>query len=325
MSFIIAILMGFALPAQTGVNTRLRQRVGNPIGAALISFTVGTLFLAAASLVIERDLSVITSETLGAPFWIWIGGCLGAVVVTGNIPLMSALGSVQTSIFPIAGQIAMGLVIDHYGLFGTSRIPASPIRIAGAVLAFAGLLTVTLSRNSRPSGGGTAPGSSEMPPAPSAPGTSHASGGKLWLLRLAGIGIGVTSACQAAINGRLGTLLDSSLKSSLVSFTVGAITLLIINILMRNRINIKGEPGRKDPWWIWTGGVFGGLGVLGTVYFVKVLGVGLTVLATTGGVTCASVLIDRFGFFGAEKKEIGVRTAVGLVMLIAGAAVVKLL
>lgn len=311
MSFIIAILMGFALPAQTGVNTRLRQRVGNPIGAALISFTVGTLFLAAASLVIERDLSVITSETLGAPFWIWIGGCLGAVVVTGNIPLMSALGSVQTSIFPIAGQIAMGLVIDHYGLFGTSRIPASPIRIAGAVLAFAGLLTVTLSRN------GSASGTSGA--------ATHASGGRLWLLRLAGIGIGVTSACQAAINGRLGTLLASSLKSSLVSFTVGAITLLIINILMRNRINIKGEPGRKDPWWIWTGGVFGGLGVLGTVYFVKVLGVGLTVLATTGGVTCASVLIDRFGFFGAEKKEIGVRTAVGLVMLIAGAAVVKLL
>ena len=310
MTLIIAILVGFTMPAQTGVNTRLRQRVGSPFAASLISFAVGTAFLLITTLILERSLNVFTADTLAAPFWIWLGGCLGAIIVTGNIPLMSALGSVQTSIFPIAGQIVMGIIIDHFGLIKAERIPVTPFRLAGAAMVFCGLLIVTLSRSRE-----NASGTHERAAGP----------GRLWLLRIAGIGIGMMSACQAAVNGYLGRLLDSSLKSSLTSFAVGTLTLAVINILMRNRIAIKGAPGAKDPWWIWIGGVFGGTCVLGSVYFVKILGVGLTVLATTGGVTLGSVLVDRFGIFGTQKKKIGLRTVAGLAIMIAGAAMVRLM
>ena len=316
MSLILAIILGFTMPAQTGVNTRLRKRVGNPIGASFISFTVGALFLMIATLIIEGNLNLFTENTLVAPFWIWLGGCLGAIIVTGNIPLMTALGSVQTSIFPIAGQIVMGIIIDHFGLFRANPIPVSAFRVIGAAIVFAGLIIVTLSRNSS--------GKQSGAPSVSSPAASTSSP-SLWIYRIAGIGIGMASACQAAVNGYLGRLLDSSLNGSFVSFTVGMIALGVINLLMRNHIRIKGEPGAKDPWWIWLGGVFGGTCVLGTVYFVKLLGVGLMVLATTGGTTIGSVLVDRFGIFGAQKKKISARTIIGLVIMIAGAAMVKLL
>ena len=320
MSLIIAILVGFTMPAQTGVNTRLRQRVGTPIGASFISFTVGALFLMVATLILEHDLDLFTDTTLAGPFWIWLGGCLGAIIVTGNIPLMSALGSVQTAIFPVAGQIVMGLVIDHFGLFRANRIPVSAFRILGAAIVFVGLIIVTLSRNSDAAGS-----RSGSPASKSAAPARTYSPASLWLYRLAGIGIGMLSACQAAVNGCLGRLLDSSLKGSFVSFTVGMIALAVINLVMRNRINIKGDPAVKDPWWIWTGGIFGGTCVLGTVYFVKILGVGLTALATTGGTTIGGVLVDKFGLFGAQKKRISALTIIGLVIMIAGAAMVRLL
>ena len=57
------------------------------------------------------------SQAFGEPLWIWFGGLLGVVALTGNILLFPHLGAVQTVVLPIAGQIMMGVVIDHFGFF----------------------------------------------------------------------------------------------------------------------------------------------------------------------------------------------------------------
>ena len=56
------------------------------------------------------------------PWWIWIGGALGVIYLTGNIVLFPKLGSVQTVIMPILGQIVMSMLIDNFGWFTLSNM-----------------------------------------------------------------------------------------------------------------------------------------------------------------------------------------------------------
>ncbi len=44
---LFAALVGLVLPLQAGINSQLRTHVGHPLWAAVVSFSVGTLVLAA--------------------------------------------------------------------------------------------------------------------------------------------------------------------------------------------------------------------------------------------------------------------------------------
>ncbi|WP_268869681.1 DMT family transporter [Paucilactobacillus suebicus] len=44
LAIIIGLSIGFGLPIQTSINSRLRKSVGSPFVASMTSFTVGTIF-----------------------------------------------------------------------------------------------------------------------------------------------------------------------------------------------------------------------------------------------------------------------------------------
>jgi Uncharacterized protein conserved in bacteria len=55
-AIVIGVAIGIGLPIQTSINSRLRRSVGTPFLASLISFTIGTLFLAVTTLAIDHQL-----------------------------------------------------------------------------------------------------------------------------------------------------------------------------------------------------------------------------------------------------------------------------
>ena len=88
---LMAIAIGMLLPLQGLVNARLGGQIGGPIGAAFVSFLVGTVLLG-VYLLLSR-----TSLTAGAqarfPPWIWAGGVFGAIYVACFTLLIPRLGS----------------------------------------------------------------------------------------------------------------------------------------------------------------------------------------------------------------------------------------
>ncbi|WP_312193981.1 DMT family transporter, partial [Exiguobacterium sp.] len=132
LAIIIGFIIGLLVPVQTSVNTRLRGVVGSPYLASLISFSIGSLFLLMLVLLVDGNLTGLTA-TADEPFWIWGGGVLGVIYLTGNILLFPRLGGVQTVIMPIFGQVIMGLLIDHFGLFEANVTTFSLTRIIGAM------------------------------------------------------------------------------------------------------------------------------------------------------------------------------------------------
>ena len=312
MSIILGFLAGVGLPIQTSVNTRLRKKVGSPYNASLVSFVVALLFLSALLLITGQGLHIPLAQLLNEPAWIWIGGICGLVFLTGNILLFSKLGGVQTVVLPVLGQILMGLIIDNFGLFYSQKTPLSVVRIAGAVMVILGVVLVSMAKENKTA-------SEKLQKSEST---------TLWIWRAFGIFAGMLSATQIAVNGYLGKVVGSPIKASAISFTVGIIFLAIICIVLHFK-NGKSESFKnesaKNPWWMWIGGILGGLYILANVYLSRIVGTGMTVIILLIGSTTGGILVDHFGMFESPKKPINAQKILGVLIMILGAAAIKLL
>jgi len=309
LAILIGLTIGIGLPLQTSINSRLRASVGSPFLASGISFTIGTLFLAIMTLGIDHSLLFSGQVFQTQPVWIWLGGLFGVIYLTSNILLFPKLGSVQTVIMPVLGQILMGLLIDDFGWFASPKNPLTWVRGLGAVLVLLGVIcTVALSTwlaNHRAA-------------------VATKPTGNLWLWRLIGVTTGMLSATQTAINGHLGTVLQSPLKAAFVSFFVGMVALILIVGLLRTPLRLTTPTGQSNPWWMWLGGLIGALFVLGNVVLVPLVGTGLAVVIVLVGLMAGSLLIDQFGWLGSKRHPITVIQLIGLVIMIGGVILIRL-
>ncbi|WP_290776177.1 DMT family transporter [Exiguobacterium sp. UBA5002] len=306
LAIIIGFIIGLLVPVQTSVNTRLRGVVGSPFLASLISFSIGSLFLLILVLLVEGNLTGLTAAA-DEPYWIWAGGVLGVIYLTGNILLFPRLGGVQTVIMPIFGQVIMGLLIDHFGLFEANVTTLSLTRIIGATLVLLGVVgTVALgdylARRHKQQMASTEK--------------------SLFLWRVFGILTGTLGAAQTAINGHLGSVLGSAVKGALISFVIGTIALLLLNLILRTKWQI--DRSQPFPAWIWIGGLIGALFVAGNAFIVPLVGTGLAVVIVTIGLLTGSLLIDRFGWFGAKKQPVTGVQIVSLLVMLGGIVLIRI-
>ena len=302
MSIIFGILAGIGVPIQTSINARLRKKVGSPYRASLVSFAVSLIFLVLLLLILGQGVHIPFDKMLQEPVWIWFGGICSFIYVTGNILLFAKLGGTLAVILPVLGQILVGLVIDHFGFFYSLKTPISVFRIFGAVLVVAGVVIVSLAKRE----------AGKNNPKENA----HAD---IWLWRIFGVLSGALSGVQTAI------------KASAISFTVGLSCLCVICIglrLMQGKcavVQTREHMNEKNPWWMWIGGVFGGIYVLANVELAEIFGTGLAVIIILIGLTTGGILVDHFGLFESPKKTMNVQKIVGVCVMVFGATLIKLL
>ena len=312
---LLGIGIGIGLAMQTAVNSRLRKFVVSPYLASMVSFVVGTLFLAITMLIIGEPLGITINIFVNEPIWIWFGGLCGVFFLTVNILLFPKIGSVQTTVLPILGQIIMGMLIDHFGWFHSMQQPFDSHRLLGVILVIAGV-TFAVALQDVLSKRGT-----NIIQAPTTP----KSQAKQWIWRFIGIGAGMLTSVQVAINGELGSVLNSPVRAAFVSFLVGTIILIaIVGLKERTFSGLKNTFKQKAPWWVWIGGILGGLYVLINVLLVGQIGTGQTVIIVLFGQVTGSLLVERFGLFGSTKNKITWVQIVGLILMVAGIIIVQL-
>ncbi len=139
--YLFAIAAGVMLPFQFGINAQLASWVGSPLRATFVSFAVGTAVLLVAVLVFARGWP--GSDKLGgAPWWVWLGGLLGAFYVLGSVVTAPKLGAAALFAFILAGQAVASLAVDHFGWVGFDENPITPGRLFGMALVAAGVAAV---------------------------------------------------------------------------------------------------------------------------------------------------------------------------------------
>jgi transporter family-2 protein len=138
---LFAVVAGAMLPFQFGVNAQLSHWVGSPIRAAFVSFLVGTIALLIVSAFVRKPMPSL-ARLADVPWWVWIGGLLGAFYVTGSIVTAPRLGAVTLAAAIIFGQTLASVLVDQYGWVGFKEHQVSPGRLVGVALVASGVVLV---------------------------------------------------------------------------------------------------------------------------------------------------------------------------------------
>jgi transporter family-2 protein len=138
---LFAVAAGAMLPFQFGVNAQLSHWVGSPIRAAFVSFLVGAIALLIVSAFVRKPMP--SFARLGdVPWWVWLGGLLGAFYVAGSIVTAPKLGAVTLAAAIIFGQTLTSVLVDQFGWVGFKEHHASPGRLIGVALVAGGVVLV---------------------------------------------------------------------------------------------------------------------------------------------------------------------------------------
>lgn len=140
LAMVAVVIGGAATALQAPTNARLATAVGSPVNAAFVSFAVGAaaLGLVAALLRTQPDLAAVRA----LPPWAWLGGLYGTVFVVAAAWGVPRLGVAATITLMVSGQLALSLLLDHFGALGVPRQPLSLSRVGGIFLVIAGVVLV---------------------------------------------------------------------------------------------------------------------------------------------------------------------------------------
>ena len=135
--------------------------------------------------------------------------------------------------------------------------------------------------------------------------------------------IGGLMPVQAILNTKLGRQIGGPLMGSLMSFTVGLICLLILNLATNPSSVINLKIASTGPWYIWLGGLIGAIFVGYITWVNQQQGIALTFALAVSGQMFLSLLIDHFGLFGAAIRTITLEKIIGVALLICGIVLIK--
>jgi bacterial/archaeal transporter family-2 protein len=135
VAVILMAAVGGLIALQPAVNAGLGRTTGN-LAAALVSFAVGCLLLAA--LVGLSGQAGGLGSTFDVPWYYLLGGVLGAAYVFTALVTVSSIGAGGVAAATITGQLTASVVLDRLGALGLEETALTPGRIAGVALLLAG-------------------------------------------------------------------------------------------------------------------------------------------------------------------------------------------
>ena len=137
---VIGLLGGMAIGLQGPFSSIIGQRMGI-LESVFIVHAGGTV----ASLI---PLLFLGGGNLGSwqslPWYVLFGGLLGFAVVASMAYMIPHIGAAPAVVLIVAGQLFIGSMLDHFGLFGLSLKPLDLQRVSGLLMVAAGVwVTVT--------------------------------------------------------------------------------------------------------------------------------------------------------------------------------------
>ncbi|MEN3090095.1 MAG: DMT family transporter [Staphylococcus pseudoxylosus] len=139
------------------------------------------------------------------------------------------------------------------------------------------------------------------------------------LLYIIGIVAGMVVPFQTSINSRLSLYTRSSFYASTISFATGTLFLILINLIINPHVftgQFYSNQSLNYQWFV--GGMLGVIFLTGNLLLLPRLGASLTVVMTVAGQIIMGVVIDSFGWFGADKHPFTLLKVLGILFLIFG-------
>ena len=131
--------VGGLIALQPAINAGLGRATGN-IAAALVSFAVGTLVLAAIVAIAGQAGGL--GSALDVRWYYLLGGVLGAAYVFTALVTVGSIGAGGVAAATITGQLTLSVVIDRLGILGLEEQPITVERVLGVALLLVGTFLI---------------------------------------------------------------------------------------------------------------------------------------------------------------------------------------
>lgn len=138
----ITFFVGAVIPVQAILNARLGRQTLGPLMGAFLSFLTGTVILFVLNAIINGGTMFNLRTYATGPWYIWLGGTLGAIFVGYITWVNQQQGMALTFALVVTGQIFISMLIDHYGLLGSAVRTITLEKIIGAALVIAGIILI---------------------------------------------------------------------------------------------------------------------------------------------------------------------------------------
>lgn len=112
---LFTLIGGITLSAQSSINGTFSQKAGT-IETTFLTFLTGTMFLTIFILFFGSGKVL---GILEAPKWQLSAAFLGTMYLLLTVMAVPRIGVIATNISGIAGQLVIGVLIDHFGWFNS--------------------------------------------------------------------------------------------------------------------------------------------------------------------------------------------------------------
>lgn len=139
------------------------------------------------------------------------------------------------------------------------------------------------------------------------------------------LAMGLLVPLQTASNSRLRQAVGPAYVSTLVSFTVSTLALLLVSLLAGIPFVPTNEMLAEAPWWSWFCGLVAVVTITIAIHLFKEIGQLQAMIIPMFSQLIFSLLIDHFGWFGAQVMPLGGKRIIGALLLILGIVMVVIL
>ena len=134
MTVLIGILGGIAVGVQGPIASQMSQRIGSAASSFVVHVS-GAILSGMLVLALGGE-NIRNWRTMS--WYMFLSGGFGLILYLTLNHTMPRLGATTALALIIIGQLAMGIVIDQFGLFGVSVRPVDLVRLIGAGLLIVG-------------------------------------------------------------------------------------------------------------------------------------------------------------------------------------------
>ncbi len=137
-----AVLSGCLSAVVGAILASLGQVIGSAIQATTVLFAIATVVMIVYCCLGGSIVKTRKAFTTSAPWWIWMGGILGAVIVYGNAWLIPLIGVSAFMMALLIGQLLLSLLMERHGWLGAPKKHISWTQYAGIIIMLAGVFMI---------------------------------------------------------------------------------------------------------------------------------------------------------------------------------------
>ncbi len=143
LAYAFVAFVGLLNAVHSGTNATLMRALARPWWCTLFVCAISGS-AAGLGLLLSREPFPTSSGFAQTPWWAWLGTVIAVVPIIATILFAGRLGAASFNGIVVTATLVSAILLDHFGIVGFERHPATLWRIVGGALMIGGLTLVCI-------------------------------------------------------------------------------------------------------------------------------------------------------------------------------------